>query len=311
MRLNAYLYFDGQCEDAFKRYESVLGGKIVFQMRYDEAPSDQPDAPGGPSRESLRGRIMHARLQVGDQILMGSDTPVGAYRTPQSFAVAINLDKPEDAERIHAALSEGGSVHMPLMETFFSHRFGMLQDRFGTHWLINCEKSEQPAAGAGTFTISRTLDAPLGAVWNALTDGARMQQWWGPKGAEIISSKMDLRPGGTYHYGMRMPDGKVMWGRMVYREIEPQKRIHLVSGFSDESGGLTRHPLAPVWPLELLSTFTFEEKDGKTVLSVRWEPLNPTPDEKAAFDKGHISMTNGWTGTLDKLEAYLARARAV
>ena len=307
MDLSTYLYFDGECETAFKFYEKALNARIVMMLKYDEAPSDQPVSPG------TENRVMHARLVYGGRFLMGSDTPAGKFQKPQGFSVAVGVDTPAEAERVYAALAEGGKSSYPLAETFFAHRFGMLEDRFGIAWLINCEKSmgDTPAKETGEpFVISRALDAPLQAVWKAFTDPARMQQWWGPKGVEVISSKMDLRPGGTYHYGMRTPDGKIMWGRMVYREIEPEKRIHFVSGFSDENGGLTRHPLAPVWPLELLSTFTFEERDGKTVFSVRWETLNPTPEEQTAFDNGRTSMTNGWSGTLDQLDAYLARARA-
>ena len=95
---------------------------------------------------------------------------------------------------------------------------------------------------------------------------------------------------------------------MVYREITPPKRIVFINSFSDESGGLTRHPLAPSWPIEMLSTFLFTEKDGRTTFTVNWSPLNPTPEESVTFDGGHASMTGGWTGTLDQLEAYLAKA---
>jgi uncharacterized protein YndB with AHSA1/START domain len=135
-----------------------------------------------------------------------------------------------------------------------------------------------------------------------------MQQWWGPKGVKVRASKMDLRVGGTYHYGMETPDGKIMWGRMVYREITPPERLVFINSFSDEAGGLTRHPLAPAWPLEMLSTFTFEDIRGKTKFTVRWAPYSATPEEQAAFDAGHASMTGGWTGTMDQLEGYLAKA---
>ncbi len=74
---------------------------------------------------------------------------------------------------------------------------------------------------------------------------------------------MDLRPGGTYHYGMKAPDGAPMWGKMVYREISPPERIVFINSFSDEAGGTTRHPMAPTWPLEMLSVFTFEDDAGR------------------------------------------------
>jgi uncharacterized protein YndB with AHSA1/START domain len=159
------------------------------------------------------------------------------------------------------------------------------------------------------FVISRVLNAPRNLVWKAFTDPERMQQWWGPKGFTVMVSKMDLRPGGTYHYGMKAPDGTPMWGKFVFREIVPPERMVFVSSFSDEAGGTSRHPLHAAWPLEMLSTFSFEElPGGKTRLTVRWHALNATPEEQKTFDSSHDSMLKGWGGTLEQLEAYLARA---
>ena len=121
---------------------------------------------------------------------------------------------------------------------------------------------------------------------------------------------MDLRSGGTYHYGMSMPNGQVMWGKFVYREITAPERLVLVNSFSDEAGGITRHPMSPTWPLELLTTFTFEEEPGgKTKLTIRWSPINAAEAEQQTFDAGHDSMRQGWGGTLDQLGAYLANAK--
>ncbi len=99
------------------------------------------------------------------------------------------------------------------------------------------------------FVISRVFDAPRDLVWKAFTDPDRMKQWWGPKGFTVIASKMDLRPGGTYHYGLRGPNGAAMWGKFVFREIVARERMMFVSSFSDEAGGTTRHPLHQSWPL--------------------------------------------------------------
>jgi uncharacterized protein YndB with AHSA1/START domain len=155
--------------------------------------------------------------------------------------------------------------------------------------------------------ISRTFGVSRDTLWKCFTDPECMRQWWGPKGVTIIASKMDLRSGGAYHYGMRTPDGKEMWGKFVYREIAPPERLVFVNSFSDEQGGLTRHPLAPSWPIEMLSTFSFVEAGGRTTFTVTWMPLNPTPEERATFDGGHDSMKQGWTGTMEQLAAYLAK----
>ena len=160
------------------------------------------------------------------------------------------------------------------------------------------------------FVISRVFDAPRQLVWDCFTKPERMKEWWGPKGVKVVKSDMDLRVGGKYHYGMQQQDGTVMWGRMVYRAITPPERLEFINSFSDEAGGLGRHPLAPSWPVEMLSIFTFEEMpDGKTRFTVTWRPYNATDEERATFDAGHASMTGGWSGTLDKLAAYLPTAK--
>jgi uncharacterized protein YndB with AHSA1/START domain len=172
-------------------------------------------------------------------------------------------------------------------------------------------------AKSGDFVISRVFDAPRELMWKCFTDPERMKQWWGPKGSTVVASKMDLRIGGTYHYGLRTPDGKTMWGKFVYREIAVPQRLVWVNSFSDEAGGITRHPLSPGWPLQLLTTVTFEDQPGgkagkerKTGLTIRWSPLDATADERKTFDAGHDSMRGGWGGTLDQLAAYLAVAGA-
>ena len=160
------------------------------------------------------------------------------------------------------------------------------------------------------FVISRVLDAPRDLVWKVFTDPAHMRHWWGPKGFTVAVSKMDLRPGGTYHYCLKSPDGSPMWGKFVFREIAAPERMVFISSFSDEAGGTTRHPMAPTWPLEMLSTFAFEEQPGgKTKLTIRWAPYNATEEERKTFDAGRGSMQQGWSGTLEQLEAYLAKAR--
>jgi uncharacterized protein YndB with AHSA1/START domain len=163
------------------------------------------------------------------------------------------------------------------------------------------------------FLISSGFDAPKEVVWRAFTEPERMKQWWGPKGAEILSCKIDLRPGGLFHYRMEFM-GQEMWGKMVYREIEPPKRIVFINSFSDEQGGVTRHPMAPTWPREMHTTVTLDEQGGQpagqasiTTFTVRWAPLNPTPEEQQTFDAGHGSMRQGWTGTFERLAGYLAK----
>lgn len=157
------------------------------------------------------------------------------------------------------------------------------------------------------FVISRTFDAPRDLVWKVHTEAEHLKHWWGPKGFKCTVRKLDLRPGGTFLYHLQAADGSDMWGKFVFREVVPQERLVFIVSFSDEQGGVTRHPMAPVWPLETLSTLTFAEQNGKTTLTVRWAPHTATEAEREAFAEGHGSMTQGWTGTLDQLTDYLAQ----
>ncbi len=164
-------------------------------------------------------------------------------------------------------------------------------------------------AKTADLVITRVFDAPRELVWQAFADPERMQHWFGPKGSTILSSKMDLRVGGTYHGAMRNPDGQVMWAKFVYREVNAPERLSWVHSFSDENGGLTRHPLSTTWPLELLTTVTFEEApSGKTKLTLSWSPINATEEERKTFEAAHDSMQGGWTGSFERLAAYFAGA---
>ena len=157
------------------------------------------------------------------------------------------------------------------------------------------------------FVISREFDAPRQRVWQAWTAVERLKQWFSPKGFTVIAAKMDFRPGGSYHYGMRTPTGQEMWGKWVFREIKAPERLVLVNSFSDAAGGMTRHPMSPTWPREMLSTSTFSEKNGKTTLTLEWLPVNATPEEIATFEAGREGMKMGWTGTMEQLIDYLKK----
>jgi PhnB protein len=134
MDLNTYLSFDGTCEAAFKFYEKVLGGKIVAMMTYADMPGNTQ-----MSKDS-QNRIMHARLQFGDNLLMASDAPPDRFEAAKGFHVMLGVKDAAEAERLFEALAAGGTITMPIQGTFWAERFGMLVDRFGTPWMINCEK---------------------------------------------------------------------------------------------------------------------------------------------------------------------------
>jgi len=158
---------------------------------------------------------------------------------------------------------------------------------------------------ANLFSITRTIAAPRDLVFRAHIEIEHLKHWWGPKGLTMMKCTVDLRPGGLFHYGMKAPDGSMMWGRWVFREISTPEKLSYVVSFSDENGGITRHPMAPNWPAEMLSTAIFTEKDGKTTIVLTVEPLNTSDAERKIFEDGFDSMKQGFGGTYDQLDAYL------
>jgi PhnB protein len=141
MTTNTYLHFNGNCQAAFDYYVQHLGAKLVMSFTYADAPKQpgQPAEQPGCQPES-KDKIMHARIQLGDGFLMGSDCPPGHFHELAGFSVSLNTPDPQEAERAYRALSAGGEVRMELAETFWAHRFAMVKDRFGVPWMINCEK---------------------------------------------------------------------------------------------------------------------------------------------------------------------------
>jgi PhnB protein len=134
MQLNPYLTFNGQCEAAFKFYENALNGKIEMIMSHKDSPAAAQTPP------AMRDKIMHARMNIGGMVLMGSDAPPNGFEGIKGFSVSLSVDTPSEAERIFKTLSDKGSVRMPLEKTFWAVRFGMLVDQFGVPWMINCEQ---------------------------------------------------------------------------------------------------------------------------------------------------------------------------
>lgn len=134
MKIRPYLSFNGQCEEAFSSYARVFGAKPPVIFRYGDSPM------AGQVGPEWAGKVMHVGLQVGDQMLLGCDAPPPHFQTAQGLRICLDCQDAAEAERVYAALSEGGQIGMPLQETFWAHRFAMLQDRFGTPWMINVSK---------------------------------------------------------------------------------------------------------------------------------------------------------------------------
>ena len=135
MKWYPHLVFNGQCEAAFRFYERCLGGRIVVMLTWADSPM------AGDAPEGFGGKILHATLTVGDNMLAGSDSLPGQYQQPQGFHILVGIGAPVEAERIFNALAENGTIAMPFQKTFWAAGFGVLTDQFGISWEIN---SEQP-----------------------------------------------------------------------------------------------------------------------------------------------------------------------
>jgi len=135
MQVQPYLYFDGRAEEALEFYRAKLGAKVEAMMRYSEAP---PPKPGQPSMvpPGAGNKIMHANFKVGDSQLMASDGMCTGKPSFQGITLTLTAKDIGEAERLFAALADGGQVQMPLGETFFAQRFGMVADRFGVSWMV-------------------------------------------------------------------------------------------------------------------------------------------------------------------------------
>ena len=133
MQMNPYLSFKGECEAAFKFYEECLGGRPGELFRYAGSPL------ANQVPEDWSNKIMHGSLMLGGQVLMGGDVPPDKYEAPKGFSLSLQIKSTIDAERIFHDLARGGRVLVPMEKTFWAERFGMVVDRFGIPWLINCE----------------------------------------------------------------------------------------------------------------------------------------------------------------------------
>lgn len=130
-----YLFFDGRCEEALEFYRKAIGAEVGRLMRFKDSPD--PNHCGPPGSEN---KVMHASFKIGDSTVMASDGRCGGKEHFQGFGLTISVPSVADADPIFAALSEGGQVQMPLTKTFYSPRFGMVEDRFGVMWMIIVEQ---------------------------------------------------------------------------------------------------------------------------------------------------------------------------
>jgi PhnB protein len=138
--IQPYLYFNGRCEEAIDLYKKALGAEVTFMMRYGESPEPHPEGCLAPGTEN---KIMHANVQIRDtQIMMSDGQGVGELPKFDGISLTVNVS-PAEADKVFGSLGEGGKVQMPLTETFFAHKFGMVADKFGVSWMVLAAKQPE------------------------------------------------------------------------------------------------------------------------------------------------------------------------
>ena len=176
-------------------------------------------------------------------------------------------------------------------------------------WDRLAEHLEKGVSGREKFVINRSFDAPLTTMFEMFANPIHFSKWLAPTGFEMAFIRSDIKPGGSTFYFMTGPGGMKMYGRAQYLEIERPNRLKYTQQFTDEQENISRHPAAPTWPETMLTTVVLtEEGPRRTRVTITWEPHgNVTREELETFIKSRAGMTQGWTGSFDKLEDYLAK----
>ena len=251
----------------------------------------------GPDGTGYPNRIRFHEVVPPERLTYAHDT--GKDEDPEGFETTITL------------LDLGGATQVVMRAVFRSEeacrrvvqKYGALEG--GVQMLTRLLDQAVLLTGP-TFRMERLLPAAVDRVWKAWTDPEALARWWGPKGMVTRVVHHDLRPGGHMLYAITPPEGAEFWGRMDYRDIAPHHHLGFATAFSDAQGGLTRHPMAPVWPPRMLNRVTLRPEGSGTRLSLASAPLEGTAEEVAAFATAMPSLGQGWGGTLDCLTAYLA-----
>ena len=164
------------------------------------------------------------------------------------------------------------------------------------------------AAAKNLFVIERSFPVSQERLFHACSRVEDLKHWLASPGHTVFKAQQDFKPGGIYHYATRSPEGQEMWGIVTYREIKPNSKLVYTQSFSDPEGKITRHPMAPTWPSEMVTVMNFVPEGPKqTKLQISWIYAGVDDTEAATFHAAHEGMQGGWTGSLNVLEAYLKK----
>lgn len=227
----------------------------------------------------------------------------GNENQPALFQVTVEFNEVKGKTKMDMTMS------MPSAEAFENTKKIIKNANGNSTWDRLAEYLEHESTGKEKFVINRSFEAPLSLMYEVWTDPKHFAQWLPPTGFTMKFIRAEIKPGGTSFYSMTSNDGKMtMYGTVHYLEFNKPTRITYTQQFADKDGNLSRHPMAPTWPETMLTTVTLaEEGPNQTRVTVQWEPYGKaTAAEMATFVKEKAGMTQGWTGSFDKLEEYLS-----
>lgn len=257
----------------------------------------------GPDGKDWPNRIVYKEVRKNEFLSYTHSGDID--NDPHKFEVTVNFDKEGDKTKLTMRMVFATAEQLNLVVKEYGAIDGNKQtmERMENHLqLLQAGNEPEPEA---LLTITRTFNASKKLVYEAFSKPEHLAKWWGPKGFEINVVKLDLRPGGIFHYNM-IAEGKEMWGRFIYLDIIPLEEMQYVSSFSDKDGNITRAPFGIPFPLEVMNVLTFTEDDGKTTITLKGGPILATEEERQCFANMNQSMQQGFKGTFDQLEEYLA-----
>lgn len=254
-----------------------------------------PDGMDYPNRTIYHEVVKYSRLVYDHG---------GSEDRPPLFRVTVNFSETKGKTKLEMTMT------LATAEAAEETRIFVRKVGGNSTWDRLAEYLEKQSTGKEQFVITRTFDAPISTVFEMWTDPKHFSQWLPPTGFTMEFISVNIKTGGSSSYRMSNGAGVTMYGRADYREITRPSRIVYTQQFCDEKGAISRHPMAPTWPETMLTTVTLAE-DGpdKTRVRVVWEPYGKTTAaELEVFIKARGGMTQGWTGSFDKLEDYLKKA---
>jgi uncharacterized protein YndB with AHSA1/START domain len=274
--------------NTFKTYDLKVGGQALFTMH-------GPDGTDWPNRFVFLA-IDPPRLLRWDHD-NGGEGPVD-----HKFVGELELTEEAGKTRIELRMTESSIAARDAVAQYAVAGGQQNLDRLAAFVAPMANEKNR-------FVIERSFPVSQARLFKACTDVNEMMQWYSPGGMTTIKAEQDLRPGGVYHYGLSSGQGHEMWGKVTYKEITPNSRLVYSQSFSDPQGGLTRHPMAPQWPLEIVTVMEFiPGGEMQTRLKISWIYAGVDDAEGETFRGAHEGMKGGWTGTLDALAAYLGKS---